>query len=662
MRVILYLFVLLVNTHALASLENIAITDFVYFENDASVNSPEQALASFNQAAINIKEFQPAFNVGNVDQYFWFHSKLENRRAQPVSLHLLAAVPYRQMLHAYIIDNVGNVKVILQQQAGSKFSEREQVSDTLPRWLVSSQFEVAAGASLNVLLHYRSLGSSYLPLEILSQQQLLQRVYSDSLNAALFYSFSFAAILLFLLFGIAIQDKTSVLYAGLFSIALLTLSAMEGYAFMYLWPNLPSWNHHSALFLIYFFCAFGFYVAFKAVEPSLQKQYLPAPILKLFAWFSMISLLMAVLTLFLPYVLMQNISNLFVILMFFAHAVTIVSWFRHGSKQIIKRNIIAVVSAIIIVLAVIVLILWSFVSSLDSSQLYVQSSRIIFILAGLATMATIIAHVNGLRQDYAASLEQQVNAVKREAAINHQLYVAEQNYSRVRLLATQSQQQLEEASHDMKQPLFSLRSTLDAVMQDQTTQVKQQVQNAFSYLESLCVSYMQSSRVSNQELGNETLQTEVAQVEQPYKVNLVLKTVFRMFAADASTNNINLRMTGSSIEITLPPTIVIRIISNMVSNAIKHAGECKILLGVRRKPEMISIVVVDNGVGIDDEILHCATVAYKKGAASCGEGLGLAICKRLAQQHAMQLEIASKQGQGTCCQLHIPLHSLTKTS
>lgn len=71
----------------------------------------------------------------------------------------------------------------------------------------------------------------FLPLEVVDEIQLLQIVKDDMVSAVLFYGFSFATVLLFLLFGMAMQDRTSVLYAALFSIALPMLPAMEGYAF-----------------------------------------------------------------------------------------------------------------------------------------------------------------------------------------------------------------------------------------------------------------------------------------------------------------------------------------------------------------------------------------------------------------------------------------------
>jgi len=140
-------------------------------------------------------------------------------------------------------------------------------------------------------------------------------------------------------------------------------------------------------------------------------------------------------------------------------------------------------------------------------------------------------------------------------------------------------------------------------------------------------------------------------------VKLVLETVYRMFESDARANDIELKVQLSSLMISPEATIVMRIVSNLVANAIKHAGKGKIVLGVRRQKAgqsiAVSIMVADNGAGISPEMMETIMHAYEKGPESSGEGLGLAICKQLAKQHGMRLDISSKQGQGTCCQLYL---------
>ena len=70
------------------------------------------------------------------------------------------------------------------------------------------------------------------------------------------------------------------------------------------------------------------------------------------------------------------------------------------------------------------------------------------------------------------------------------------------------------------------------------------------------------------------------------------------------------------------------IITNLVSNAIKHSHDGRILLGLRRRKQGLSIQVIDTGKGMSAD--------------------------QLAEQRDLQLNIQSSPGRGTCCSRDIP--------
>ncbi|VAV93948.1 hypothetical protein MNBD_ALPHA04-115, partial [hydrothermal vent metagenome] len=100
-------------------------------------------------------------------------------------------------------------------------------------------------------------------------------------------------------------------------------------------------------------------------------------------------------------------------------------------------------------------------------------------------------------------------------------------------------------------------------------------------------------------------------------------------------------------ESTVPPLALMRIISNLVSNAIKYTDSGKVLLGARRRGNGFVIEIWDSGRGMSEEEIVRFQSAYQKGDVSEGEGLGLAICYDLARQHGLRLEVASNPGRGT---------------
>ena len=79
-------FTVLLLTGIDAYADDLSVSDWVYFEDDAQLQSPLEALQVFSREADSaegeptqrVHSYSPPFNVGNVDKYFWFHSRLQN--------------------------------------------------------------------------------------------------------------------------------------------------------------------------------------------------------------------------------------------------------------------------------------------------------------------------------------------------------------------------------------------------------------------------------------------------------------------------------------------------------------------------------------------------------------------------------------------------------
>ena len=112
-----------------------------------------------------------------------------------------------------------------------------------------------------------------------------------------------------------------------------------------------------------------------------------------------------------------------------------------------------------------------------------------------------------------------------------------------------------------------------------------------------------------------------------------------------------------------------QILVNLLSNAIKFTekGEVILRVGVREADgdgpgQMIGIVfqVQDTGIGIDAVVAERLFQPFTQGDASTtrkygGSGLGLSICKRLAELMRGNIEFSSKKGKGSQFFFHVPL-------
>lgn len=86
-------------------------------------------------------------------------------------------------------------------------------------------------------------------------------------------------------------------------------------------------------------------------------------------------------------------------------------------------------------------------------------------------------------------------------------------------------------------------------------------------------------------------------------------------------------------------------------------GEIRVLLD--RKGDDVNIIMSDDGVGIhEDDLPHIFERFYRsdKVGTTRGFGLGLSIAKRIIELHGGNVEIDSKVGEGTVCNIRLPIN------
>jgi two-component system CheB/CheR fusion protein len=101
-------------------------------------------------------------------------------------------------------------------------------------------------------------------------------------------------------------------------------------------------------------------------------------------------------------------------------------------------------------------------------------------------------------------------------------------------------------------------------------------------------------------------------------------------------------------------------IRNLLSNAVKYTSKGKILLGCRRRGEMLRIEVWDTGIGIPEEQLQAIFGEFHQidnpaRERSKGLGLGLAIVERLAGLLGHAVDVRSRPGKGSVFAVEVPL-------
>lgn len=104
---------------------------------------------------------------------------------------------------------------------------------------------------------------------------------------------------------------------------------------------------------------------------------------------------------------------------------------------------------------------------------------------------------------------------------------------------------------------------------------------------------------------------------------------------------------------------LIQVLSNVLSNGIKHSPEGSVIRVVGSHNEQTAIVrVIDQGSGIPEELLQTISQPFATSGRSVREershGLGLAIAHKVLEAHGGKLEVEQTSTQGTTMLIRVP--------
>lgn len=201
------------------------------------------------------------------------------------------------------------------------------------------------------------------------------------------------------------------------------------------------------------------------------------------------------------------------------------------------------------------------------------------------------------------------------------------------------------ANHDLRHPLLSLGLYLQMLAKTATLEkvnlllprMLEAHRSVLGYVD-LIVALARS----------DTIAITAAPVMQPLQP-LFAKLVDR-YQADATEAALSLRFVPTANAVHTDGFLLDRILSNMISNAIRNTPRGGVLLGCRRLCDGIRIDVVDTGPGLP-EAIHRRVMNGRISSAIMDEAgavqLGLIIIQRTAEELGCSLDVATRPGKGT---------------
>jgi two-component system OmpR family sensor kinase/two-component system sensor histidine kinase BaeS len=209
---------------------------------------------------------------------------------------------------------------------------------------------------------------------------------------------------------------------------------------------------------------------------------------------------------------------------------------------------------------------------------------------------------------------------------------------------------LADVSHEMRTPLTVIRGEVEAVLDGlhptgSLDRVLDEVDLMDRLLEDLRVLAMA-------EAGRLTLHPE------PTDLTILVRDVVATYATAIEGQAVSLEVDVSDEipEMQIDPQRVRQILSNLVSNALKHMPEGGSLqISVRADQATAEVLVADTGPGIPPDRLDAIFERFVRSGDTAGTGLGLSIARDLAIAHDGSLVAANRQGGGAVFTLSLPI-------
>jgi signal transduction histidine kinase len=216
------------------------------------------------------------------------------------------------------------------------------------------------------------------------------------------------------------------------------------------------------------------------------------------------------------------------------------------------------------------------------------------------------------------------------------------------------------ASHDFRQRVHAMKllaysAQVDTAAHGNEKSPLARLGEVVEDLETYMTDVLEFARLDSASLNAERRNTRLQDIFQRIDVQ---------FEDVATERNVDLRIRATPATVCTVPAMLVRILENLVSNAIKFTRG-RVLVSARRYGGDLRIEVRDRGIGIApacvDKVFDAFYQAHDAaGGPSDGVGLGLAIVKRLAEALGYRVEVISQLGRGTLMRVIIPSADLVR--
>lgn len=212
-----------------------------------------------------------------------------------------------------------------------------------------------------------------------------------------------------------------------------------------------------------------------------------------------------------------------------------------------------------------------------------------------------------------------------------------------------------DVSHELRTPIAVIRSQCEFALSEQAGE--EEKREAFEAV--LKQSERMNSIVSQLLLLSRAENGKFVPEREPVELNVLCETVCEELEAMAAERQVKLAWNTEELQITGDETLLIRMVNNLVSNAIRYnrpGGSAEVSL--RKRGKYAILTVRDTGIGIRREDLgQIFNRFYRadRSRSSEGTGLGLSMAAWIARVHGGSIRAESVYGEGSVFTAELPI-------
>ena len=219
---------------------------------------------------------------------------------------------------------------------------------------------------------------------------------------------------------------------------------------------------------------------------------------------------------------------------------------------------------------------------------------------------------------------------------------------------------VENVSHEFKTPLSAIEGYTTLLQRkDLSEEKRQNYTKKILYntrrLSTLTSNILLLSRLENQEIGIK---------KESFCLDEQLREILLLLEDGWTEKQLELEIDLDAVDYYGNKDLLAHVWQNILSNAIKFAPENGIIhILLRRENGSLITSITDNGIGMSKDVMRRVFEKFYQGdfsRSSQGNGLGLALAKRIVDLHGGNISVSSKEGKGTTFTVSLPLTLHTK--